>query len=162
MTRPEPVAAHQLAFPAAYLQYWVQFPPADAVQLWREDLEEFIEDHADDPLAATDDGQFVLVACGTQRGDVDLTVQFFTQPPSAPEANWQATVDVDVIIDRTLVLANPDDDQEDIPVPYPHAQPTQYRLRVLYTDRPQDSYQHYQQQAAAQLEKNIIQIWLAP
>ncbi|MDF3294137.1 hypothetical protein [Streptomyces silvisoli] len=84
MSRPEPVAAPQLAFPAAYLQYWVQFPPTDAVHLWREDLEEFIEAHADDPLAATDDGQ-----------------------------------------------------------PYPHAQPAQYMLRVLYADRPQDSYEHY-------------------
>ncbi|MCW7947460.1 hypothetical protein AAW14_37515 [Streptomyces hygroscopicus] len=162
MSHPEPVAVHHLVFPASYLQYRVQFPPDDAEQLWREEFEDFIQTSAGGLLAATDDGQFVMISCGVQQGEVDLTVQFFTQPPPPPEASWQITPDVDVVIDRVLVLCNPDDDQEDIPVPYHHDQPTRHRLRVLYADRPQGSSEAFRQQEAGKLEKNVIQIWPAP
>lgn len=85
VSHPQPIEARHLTFQVAYLQYWIHFPPRDAEELWREDTEEFIEAHADEPIAATDDGQFVFVASGTQYGVVALTIQFFTEPPGERE-----------------------------------------------------------------------------
>lgn len=159
MSRLELIEERHLTFQAAYLQYWIQFPPQDAEDLWREDTEEFIEAHAAEPIAVTDDGQFVYVPSGTQFGDFDLTIQFFTEPPGEEEGGWSSTPEVNVTIDRTLTLMDPDDHQVDIPVPYHHSEPAPCRLRVLYRGRSEDSHEHYQRQEVGDLEENVVQIW---
>ncbi|MEE1804859.1 hypothetical protein [Streptomyces sp. BE133] len=155
MTSP---ARHEVNFPADHHQYWMIGTLPDDEEVLQPKVPK------GDNFCTLDisrKGRAGHVGTNTQYGDVRLVFEFHQQAPSVDTTGWREVVEGSMRLAGEILLDNPANEQESVPVPGEAAELSWWRVRVHVSVQTESEGLNPPGVEEMQ-ETHLIQLWPSP